>query len=1102
MIPNDLIKAIKDNNCIFFLGAGMSVTSGIPITKDIKDELYNKYKGDYKTIQPEDTLTKIASKAVGAIESIKDDLSNMLISQSNNIPTEYRLLTLLAKKCKLEIYTLNYDLQLERSFDRFGLNKYNKYYYNDETFSSDKTSIIKLAGDVSNSKSMLVTGKELMKINQSNACRHFKNKLSNDTKIIFIGYSMRDDVLCNLFSEVTEENAYYVGKKAEKPEIIRSENHHLANTAQSFFCKLIRRLNVNFKVAHIKFDGKYFGGIETYLANIVSLASRLGKNQFENNFYNIYKTARSIVGDRKELGFPLIKGSAAMTLFRAAELNQYDLFHCHDFISAYHAQMLGLPVVLTSHSLSSNDTQNRFDLYNSKSEIAHLEEMYYPMIHNIVTLSFSHKNELPSFSNLHAKKLKAPYDFVTLNSIASSLDKKKARMKLNHNLKSQDFIILYIGRCDSRKGFQYVIEAFERLKDTYPTAPFKLMLIMPGVKKKDGVITITNGSTASGSSVPEQGVIKFLTKYEDLIISEHLNWDYYFMQEGFTNENSICDSFKEHYKGIFKYYKAADIVVIPSLYEPFGYVALEALTCKCPIIANDVDGLSENLKHNGKEFATFCQIGNNPNNIHASDKLCNCIKSIIQIHGDVCELDSTVISKADSGYEYVKGEYSAENSMESIKDLHELYMQTIINSTEIPFVYNMNEKPERMEKYEELYNIIFDYYLRDASEVTEIIKRAGCIYKDLLYLQAKIRLSVSPSANIKEPSGPIEIYGLFWGIAGKILTMKSRVKGIGLMDVRTLAETITEITRAQTKTLKSVLTSTKWNDLLKMDVDSLKDLYENEHNREYLLENSSYNDYSRGPENAHYYEEGAKKEIIWHIINNMVRVEAVDFLFGGSPSDKDALDIEKPQKRIHLSPYYINKFQVTRREWNIIMYGDTNRLTESQDDYCPIYNISYSDCMKFIAELNRLCSFDNLKFDLPTEAQWECAAKCGTDNYLYSGSDNLLEVGWFRGNTDKPRPVGLLKENRWGLFDMSGNVQEFCKDTFSPTLPQNAENPYNMDINEMDYVTRGGSATKPAACCRITNRYDRYHKYFKCSDDSCFLGLRLTLQYKYPCKII
>ena len=155
--------------------------------------------------------------------------------------------------------------------------------------------------------------------------------------------------------------------------------------------------------------------------------------------------------------------------------------------------------------------------------------------------------------------------------------------------------------------------------------------------------------------------------------------------------------------------------------------------------------------------------------------------------------------------------------------------------------------------------------------------------------------------------------------------------------------------------------------------------------------------------------------------------------------------------------------------------------------------------MNFVAELNKLCSFDNsqLKFDLPTEAQWECAAKCRTDSFLYSGSDNLLEAGWFRGNTDKPRPVGLLKENRWGLFDMSGNVQEFCRDTFSSALPQGRTDPHNFSIYENDYVTRGGSAAKLAACCRITNRYDRYHKDFKCTDDSSFLGLRLTLQHKY-----
>lgn len=1094
MIPNDLIKSIKDNNCIFFLGAGMSVTSGIPMMKDLSSELYNKYKSDYDTLKEDDNLTTIAGKAIGSIESIKDDLSKILTSHSNDVPTEYRLLTLLAKKFKLEIYTLNYDLQLERSFDRAGLERYNKYYYNDMAFGLDKTSVIKLVGDILNTKSMLVTKEELKTINKSNACEHFNARLKNGCKVVFIGYSMRDDILYNLFSELTVSNVYYVGKVCDRPKEIMDKNQ-LANSAQSFFCELIRRMDVNFKIAHIKFDGNSFGGIETYLANIVNIASQLDNNRFENDFYNIYTTAQSIVGNKKRLGFPLIKGSSAMTLFKAAALNQYDLFHCHDFISAYHAQMAGLPVVFTSHSLASKDTQNRFDLYNSKSEIARLEEMYYPMIHNIITLSSSHKDELPSFSNLHAKKMFAPFDFDSLDGIASKIQKTNARKHIE-KLTDDDFVLLYIGRCDSRKGFHYVIDAFEKLKDTCPSVPFKLMLIMPGVKITDGIISIANGSTASGSAVPEQGIIKFRTKYGKDIITHHIDWGYHFMCENFSDERTICDYFQRHYEEIFRDYKAADMVVIPSLYEPFGYVALEALTCKCPIIANHVDGLAENLKNGVQEFATFCHIGNNPNNIYASDDLYRCISSVIQVKDNKCKVSDDAVCKANLGYDFIKKEYSGENSRAGIKELHELYMQTIINSTEIPFIYDKNRQSEQIGEYEDLYNIIFDYYLNDTSDMPEIIKRAGYIYKDILYLQAKMKRSANPSVNIEEPSGPIEIYSLFWGIAGRILTMKARVKGIAMMNVRTLAETITETTRAQTQTLRSVFALKPWNEFLVMGMEQLKGFYKDKKNREILLENSQYYDHSHGPEEAFYQIDGIKKDIIWHIINNMVRVEETEFMFGGKSSDNCALNIEKPQRKIHLSPYFINKFQVTRREWNIIMSDKVETQYEDKEDYCPVYNVSYNDCVRFIQRLNDYCRFRNFHFDFPTEAQWECAAKCATDCYLYSGSDNLLEVGWFIGNTDKPRPVGLLKENRWGLFDMSGNVQEFCKDVFSPSLPQGERNPCNINRNETDHVTRGGSAAKHAACCRITNRYDRYNENFNCLDNSCFLGLRLTLQYR------
>lgn len=1085
MITGDLINAIKQDRCIFFLGAGMSVTSGIPLSTELKRELYEKYRKDYPNINDNDTLSQLADKCEGSLDSFKSDIAKKLISKLRYTTTEYRLLTLLAKKLNLEIYTMNYDLQLENSFERYGLNLYNKYYYNSDAVLGGNTSIIKLAGDITNTREMLVTKKELTSINVSKGMQYFEDRVGRGCKVVFIGYSMADDVLSKAFMQINATNGYYVGLPNSCPKGLTQT----CNTAQTFFCELIQRCGIVFKVAHIKFDGKHFGGIETYLSHIFNLSKQA--QNFENAFFNIYSTGLDIVTNKKKFGFPLIKGAAAVTFFKAIEKGEYDLYHCHDFISAYHAQMLGVPVVYTSHSLASKELQGSDDFYNRRNEIEQLEKMYYPMIHNIVTLSSAHKNELPSFSNLHAKKLGVPFDFETINQMSKKISKEQARESI-YGINNDDFVILYIGRADIRKGYHYLIEAFEKLKITHQNYKLKLLLVMPGVSKNDnGEINIVSTSTASGSSVPNNKQVRFLTSDINSIVSESCEWSSNMMSDGKVDEERFCTEFKTHYEGIIKFYKAADLLVIPSLYEPLGYVALEAMACKCPIIANKVDGLAETLTFKDVEFATFCNLGNNPNYPYAGDEVYKAIFNCIEVSNGKLILKENVTKQAEKGYRHIENTYSEKYSSEYIRDLHKLYMQAIIDSASLEYSFHYNNTALK-ETFDKVCNAILSYYLNDATDITTIVKRAGQIYMDLSMLQIKMERPKDLLGNKNVQIITMENYALFWWIAGKIQIMKANVTAIAQMDVRTLAETITEITRSQTNDLRSYFSLMDIETFATTDLAEIQNLIPNSY------ENSKYNPTTtqrntQSPSEFNFYNYGRQKEIIWNIINNMVRIEETDFMFGGSHSDKKVLKIEIPQRKVHLSPYYICRFQVTQKEWRMILY---NQPTNEENANLPIYNISYTDCCKFIEKLNSLCRSSDYKFDLPTEAQWECAAKCATDNYLYSGSDNLLEVGWFRGNTDKPQKVGLLKENRWGLFDMSGNVQEYCKDTFSEKLPDGDKDPYTMDNSILDYVTRGGSAAKQASCCRITNRYDRYNKNFRCSDNSCYIGLRLTLQYK------
>lgn len=1088
-ISPKLLNSIQRGKYILFLGAGMSATSGCPLSKELIERITNKYPQLYDLLAGSNVLAEAAQECPDSEDSIKECVAEALSSQKREISTEYRLLALLAKKLPCEIYTLNYDLNIERALDAFGPEQYNKCYYDSDTINNGWTTVIKMAGDILNVDRMLFNIKQMSTIPSHKAGQRIQRRIEDEIPIIFIGYSFRDIFLCQMFSKLYDKRyVYFVGDKTTCPQFAQ----HINNTAKSFFCELFQKLQLSYNVAHIKFDGNSFGGIETYITNIVQAFNKSQSNiSFEHSFHNIYSIGRDIVGKKENFGFPLIKGSAAIALYSAAGLKKYDLFHCHDFISAYHAQQLGLPVVLTSHSLSSKDILSTSDFFNRKNELAHIEEMYYPMIKNIITLSDSHRDELPSFSNLHAKKLAVPFDFKTLADISSNISKSEVRMELGFTC--DDVVLLYIGRNDVRKGFQFLFQAFEDVKTNSFTKNIKLLLVMPGVTKDDnGEICILGASTASGSSVPNINEIRFITNNIDDIVIKCTNWNPCVIGDGMHTNESISSEFSEHYKSILKYYMAADLVVIPSLYEPFGYVALEALTCKCPILANNVGGLVEILKDNNEEYATFFSLDTNiynPYDVNQLRKLKYGILSVLEFDNGRCRIKDKVIEKAERGFDYVSGKYG--DIEQQVKDLHTIYLHSIINSSDLSqSIYSGNQQ-DILSNCDRLCNTIIDYYIKDAHDITTITKRAGLVYMDLIYLKAKIQKSIGQDNNVNYLSIKAENYRLFWDIAAKILEVKSNIPSIALMDTRTLAETITEITRSQIKYLRPKLLKLGWDNLITKDLSVILSLYdERETEESWFNYNSEHNPHS--PEIKAVGQHLDKT--IMGIINNMVRVDETDFLFGVEDGmTKNESDIK--QVKVHLSTYFICKYPVTQREWNEIMGIKTSNYSTLD---CPAYNISYNECLEFVKRLNNKISVSSMKFDIPTEYQWECAAKCCTDNYIYSGSDNLLEVGWFIGNCDSgntvPQEVGLLKPNRWGLYDMSGNVQEYCKDVYSVfSHPKDYINPCNEETEtNKDHITRGGAILKTANCCRVTNRYDRYHADCK-GDGKSFLGLRLVL---------
>ena len=218
---------------------------------------------------------------------------------------------------------------------------------------------------------------------------------------------------------------------------------------------------------------------------------------------------------------------------------------------------------------------------------------------------------------------------------------------------------------------------------------------------------------------------------------------------------------------------------------------------------------------------------------------------------------------------------------------------------------------------------------------------------------------------------------------------------------------------------------------------------------------------------------------------NMVWVEGGTFRMGAtSEQDGDAYDNEKPAHSVTLSSYYIGKTEVTQALWKAVMGSNPS---EFKGDNRPVESVSWDDCQAFIRKLNALTGQN---FRLPTEAEWEFACRGGNNSrgYKYSGSNYIDNVAWHDGNFgDKTHPVATKSPNELGIYDMSGNVWEWCADwygDYSSGRQTNPKGPYDGSYR----VRRGGSWGFDAWCCRSSARDSAGPTY-----RFYYLGLRLAL---------
>ncbi|MDR1029459.1 MAG: formylglycine-generating enzyme family protein [Treponema sp.] len=222
-------------------------------------------------------------------------------------------------------------------------------------------------------------------------------------------------------------------------------------------------------------------------------------------------------------------------------------------------------------------------------------------------------------------------------------------------------------------------------------------------------------------------------------------------------------------------------------------------------------------------------------------------------------------------------------------------------------------------------------------------------------------------------------------------------------------------------------------------------------------------------------------ESVRNVPANMVRVEGGTFLMGGTNGDSD----EKPVHTVTVKSFYMGRTEVTQKEWKEIMGNDPSYF---KGDNLPVEQVNWYEAVEYCNRLslkeglspayqgsgnNIVCDFNATGYRLPTEAEWEYAARGGNRDamaYEYSGGNSIDRVAWYNENSDSSsHPVGMKQPNSRGLYDMSGNVWEWCWDWYGSYSADSQTNPTGASSGN-GRVRRSGGWYASAANVRAANR--------------------------------
>ena len=235
----------------------------------------------------------------------------------------------------------------------------------------------------------------------------------------------------------------------------------------------------------------------------------------------------------------------------------------------------------------------------------------------------------------------------------------------------------------------------------------------------------------------------------------------------------------------------------------------------------------------------------------------------------------------------------------------------------------------------------------------------------------------------------------------------------------------------------------------------------------------------------------SSKDNVVYTVNDvkfsMVPVKGGTFSMGANVSTGGTAS--SPIHDVTLDDYFIGETEVTQALWIAVM--GSNPSSNKKGGNYPVENVSWNACQEFISKLNEALGLTNAesRFRLPTEAEWEFAARGGYySNYSYSGSNTLGDVAWYSGNSSSTHEVKGKLSNELGLYDMSGNVCEWCSDWFGSYSSSAQTNPTGPSTGSFR-VFRGGGIMGNLGYCHVAQR-----NYRGPSDSAAHQGLRLVFK--------